>query len=198
MFPSNLTPTIVLISGAARSGKDTLADGIIEGAKSPVNRIRFADPLKDAADDFMACLGLDRYGSFHNDGFKSFHRDFLVTAGKFARSLDVDVFAYLLVQRSQGFAMGTAIAGIRTVVVVPDWRYSNELKVVRSILGVAGWRIVTVRVETGGVLPANEEEALSLAAIRRDHPVDLEFYFNPQSAERVKREGIELARTLSI
>jgi len=198
MSPSDLTPVLVLITGAARSGKDTLADGLISGAASPVHRLRFADPLKDAADDFMACLGLDRHGSFLNDGFKSRHRSFLVSAGTFARSLDVDVFAYLLVRRAEAFAIGVAPVGLRPVVVVSDWRYLNELKVARSVLGTAGWRIVTVDVVTSGNMPANEEEALSLAEIRRDMVTDLSFVFAPDSAAAIKREGIELARSLAI
>ena len=198
MSPSDLTPTIVLITGAARSGKDTLADGLIAGATGPVHRIRFADALKEAADDFMACLGLDRHGSFLNEGFKSRHRDFLVNAGTFARSLDVDVFAYLLVQRAQGFAVGMALTGLRPVVVVSDWRYLNELKVIRDVLGLAGWRVITVEVSTAGVTAANDEEAQSLGSIRREVVTDLSFSFTPNSAAAVRREGMDLARSIGI
>jgi len=198
MSPSDQPPVLVLITGAARAGKDTLADGLIAGANGPIHRIRFADPLKDAADDFLACLGLDRHGSFLNEGFKSKHRDFLVSAGTFARSLDVDVFAYLMVQRAQAFALGTSMAGLRPVVVVSDWRYLNEWRIVKSVLGIAGWRIVTVEVCTAGVQAANDEEARSLGAIRREVIPDLSFNFTPDSAAAVRREGIELARTLAI
>ena len=191
-------PLLILITGAARAGKDTLADGLIAGATGPIHRIRFADPLKEAADDFLASLGLDRHGSFLNEGFKSKHRDFLVSAGTFARSLDVDVFAYLMARRAQAFAIGTSLAGLRPVVVTSDWRYLNEYRVACSVLGVAGWRIVTVEVSTAGVEPANDEEVRSLGSIRRGVTVDLSFNFAPDSAASIRREGIELARTLAI
>jgi len=198
MSPSDPKPVLVLITGAARSGKDTLADGIIAGSTGPVHRIRFADPLKDAADDFLACLGLDRFGSFANEGFKSKHRDFLVAAGTFARSLDVDVFAYLMALRAQAFAGGVTLAGLRPVVVASDWRYLNECRIASEVLGGNGWRIVTIEVSTAGVQAANDEEARSLGEIRREVITDLSFNFAPDSADSIRREGIELARTLAI
>ena len=192
-------PVVVLITGPARAGKDTLADGVVSGAKAPVWRIRFADALKEAADDFLSALDLYRFGSFSNDGFKAKHRDFLVSSGRFARSLDVDVFARLLCTRVAFYGSEIApMSSIRPVVVVPDWRYLNELTAVRTLLGSNGWKVVTVEIQTAGVLPANDEEAVSLGEIRRSIVTDFSFSFAPGHADCVRKEGINLARELSI
>ena len=84
-------PTLVLIAGYARAGKDTLASGILEWSQRPAEHINFADALKEAANHYMDYLGLD--GDFFKEDFKVDNRDFLVHAGKFARRMDRDVFA---------------------------------------------------------------------------------------------------------
>ena len=38
-------PTLVLISGFARAGKDTLASGLLEWSTRPAEHINFADAL---------------------------------------------------------------------------------------------------------------------------------------------------------
>ena len=52
-------PTLVLIAGYARAGKDTLASGILEWSQRPAEHINFADALKEAANHYMDYLGLD-------------------------------------------------------------------------------------------------------------------------------------------
>ena len=49
-------PTLVLISGFARAGKDTLAEGILEWSRRPSRKTSFASHLKDAANDLERAL----------------------------------------------------------------------------------------------------------------------------------------------
>ena len=84
-------PTLVLISGFAMAGKDTLASGLLEWSTRPAEHINMADSLKEAGNHFLDYLGID--GNFFREDFKVENRDFLVHAGKFARRLDKDVFA---------------------------------------------------------------------------------------------------------
>ena len=87
--------TIVLLSGYARSGKDTFAEGMIRYSQD-IKRIAFADALKDAANDFSINLGLSV--NFHDDTVKATHRETLVALGRFARSIHKDVFVYNLTE----------------------------------------------------------------------------------------------------
>jgi adenosyl cobinamide kinase/adenosyl cobinamide phosphate guanylyltransferase len=185
-------PTIILLCGYARAGKDTFAEGMIDGSQS-LQATSFATALKFAADTYLESLRLahaEAGRTFWDEKFKIAHRDFLVTAGKFARSIDVDVFANALVNR---------VAHLETTnIVVTDWRYLNEFNVILRDLGRIGWRVVTVWVETIGVFAANEEEALTIAEIRRAMATDYEYFFRPSSKEAVKEMGKDLARNLKL
>lgn len=184
-------PTIVLLCGYARAGKDTFALGMAEAAAPDLIRTSFAYALKEAADIYLAKLGVhDDGNSFFSERFKLAHRAFLVEAGRTARAVNVDVFADALVERVATFE--------RTHVAVTDWRYRNEYEVIQRDLGSAGWTVRTVWLETIGTFAANEEEALTIADIRRNLPFDYEFYFRPGSAEAVKDEGKRFAATLRL
>ena len=84
-------PTLVMIAGFSRAGKDTLANGLMEWSERRAYKVNFADPLKECANAMLSYLHLE--GDFFNEEFKIKHRDFLVSTGKFARSLNQDVFA---------------------------------------------------------------------------------------------------------
>ena len=197
---SDHTPVVILISGFARAGKDTLADAIVERVKrdqpfAAAHKRPFARALKDAADHYLDQLNL--FGvSFHDEAFKNKHRAALVEMGRVARSVDLDVFAR---KTAEDIANDHAEDCIDTegpfVYVIPDWRYLNEVKVVREQLNyihsTEDYKVVTVRVDTKGVLPANEEELHSLAEIRRSMHTDWEFEFEPDG-----RDGIEAAAEL--
>lgn len=184
-------PTIVLLCGYARAGKDTFALGMSKAAEPNLIRTSFAYALKDAGDLYLAKLGVcDADNSFFSERFKLAHRAFLVEAGRTARAVNQDVFANALVARVAGYE--------NTHVAVTDWRYRNEYEVIRRDLGAIGWKVVTVWLETIGTFAANEEEALTIADIRRNLPFDYEFYFRANSPEAVKEEGKRFAATLRL
>lgn len=186
------SPTVILVSGFARAGKDTLAEGIIDGATSSCARDAFAHALKTAADNYLNDLDLLDYSSgqsFTDDHFKAANRDILVTLGRFARSLDQDVFARVTAHKA---------AHRNAHTIIPDWRYLNEYRVMHAFAEQHDLRLVTVRVDTAGIGPANEEELQSLAAIRRAMPCDFEFTFAPDSRRTILAEGKHLAQMLGL
>ena len=184
-------PTLVLICGYARAGKDTLASGILEWSTRPSRKQCFADYLKDAANDYLMSLNLQ--GDFHNEAFKVQHRDFLVAAGRLARSLDKDIFAknlayYCPIQMTPG-------EQAPETVVCSDWRYTNELVVSQEILHDLGWKVRTVYVSTSGIGPANNEELESILEIREKYAFDIEMTFAPNSRNAIMQEGRYIAKT---
>lgn len=184
-------PTLVLVSGFARAGKDTLASGLLEWSTRSAEHINFADALKEACNQYMDYLQLD--GDFFREDFKVEHRKFLVDAGKFARSIDIDVFARHFANWVPIMKHPDTVAP--ETVVCSDWRYINELRVCQEILWEKGWRVRTVYVSTAGVGPANDEELDSIAAIRAEHSFDQEFIFKPNSRNQIMTEGRNLARS---
>lgn len=182
-------PTLVLISGFARAGKDCLASGILEWAKRPSRKTNFADHLKDASNDFLFSLNLE--GDFHNEAFKVKHRDVLVTLGRFARSLNPNVFAENLAYFAP-IQMTPGEVAPETV-VCSDLRYINEVRVCQDILWERGWKVRTVFVSTAGVGPANDEELESICELKAEHCFDQEFVFAPNSRSTIMQEGRKLA-----
>lgn len=168
---------LVLISGFARAGKDTLADAIEEWCIKQKRRTKFADPLKAAANEYLTALDLP--GDFNNEEFKSKHRAFLVAAGRFARSINIDIFAEMLCERVREPLSDPSWNAYTepTSVLVTDWRYINEWRCCEEMLGCAGWTIRTVYVASEGVEAANAEELTSILNLREQLSFDLELTF---------------------
>jgi hypothetical protein len=184
-------PTLVLISGFARAGKDTLASGLLEWSTRPAEHINFADALKEAGNHFMDYLGLD--GNFMAEDFKCENRDALVAMGRFARRLDKDVFARHFANWVPVMKHHDSVSP--ETVVCSDWRYINELRVCQDILWEKGWKVRTVYVSTAGVGPANDEELDSIAEIRASHSFDQEYIFKPNARQQIMSEGRILAKS---
>ena len=166
---------------------------MIDAAKEEgyIEHLNFADCLKLGLNEMLATFGqLSDATDFFNEQFKTKHRDILVTAGRFARSLDRNVFAKSFCNRITDFRFDSHI-------VCSDWRYLNELQIVKKELGNTH-RIITVKVSTVGVDQANEEEGLSISEITREVPIDYEFSFMPNSKTHIEAEGRELARRLGL
>ena len=60
-------------------------------------------------------------------------------------------------------------------VVIPDWRYPNELIAVQTIC--APYQVVTVRLHRESTGPANDEEAVHMAQIEDTCRIDHEASF---------------------
>ena len=188
--PPMAAPTLVLISGFARAGKDTLASGLLEWSTRPAEHINFADALKEAGNHFMDYLGLE--GNFMTEDFKCENRDALVAMGRFARRLDKDVFARHFANWCPVMKHHDQVSP--ETVVCSDWRYINELRVCQDILWEKGWEVRTVYVSTAGQGPANDEELDSIAEIRAGHSFDQEYIFKPNARQQIMAEGRLLAK----
>jgi hypothetical protein len=140
----------------------------------------------------------DSENSFYNEEFKVKHRGFLVTAGEFARLLDPDVFARSVIRHCDQRASYCADENIDCVVVCSDWRYPNEFYAPFLELTMDGWQIVTIHIESVGVLPANEIEGTTIGQIVREIPISYSFIFSPDSAQVIRDEGKHIARQLGI
>jgi hypothetical protein len=158
------SPTVILVCGYARAGKDTFADAVLDlipGAR----KVAFADELKAAGNLFLERLNLHGKADLRTDADKTRFRDFLVAGGKMARAIEPSVFADIAAQT----AFQNLLAG--RVVVMPDWRYRNELETVQT--RCAPYRIITVKLHRFDSGPANDEEYLHLREIesicRLDH-----------------------------
>jgi hypothetical protein len=190
---------VILITGYARAGKDTLADGIALAASGPVAHLNFADVLKQACDSYMQMLEVGGSGSartFRNEAFKVKHRDFLVSAGMFARSIDPHVFALAFTRECNRTAKMHDEPNL--TIVCSDWRYLNELTIVNEILGRNGWAVYTVHIQTPGRDAAAEEEGKSIGEIIRNVPVNFYYQFKPDSKQDILNEGKSLARQLGL
>jgi hypothetical protein len=156
-------PTVILVTGYARTGKDTFAQAVLDlvpGAR----KVAFADDLKNASNFFLERLGLHGKADLRTEADKIRFRDFLVAGGKMARALDKDVFANLAARS----AYLNLLAG--RVVVMPDWRYRNELVCVQTVC--APHKVLTVRLHREDTGPANDEEAWSMHQIEDTCRVD--------------------------
>lgn len=186
--------TIVLVTGYARAGKDSFASGIKSGSNHAI-RISFADSLKDAADYCLSALNVNDgvSATFHDEQFKTRNRHMLVSIGQVARSLNVDVFADKLANHVNAIQMDRAEREDNSpfTIVVPDWRYMNELRVIKTRL--PSWRVLKVYIQTAGVTASNEEEGKSIGEIIRNVSFDFEFHASPDSADAIISAGREFA-----
>ena len=161
-------PTVILISGFARTGKDTLGAALLDLLPHS-RKVAFADSLKAAGNLFLERLNLHGMADLNRESDKFRFRDFLVAGGKMARALDPDVFA----DKAAYEAKLNLLAG--RCVVMPDWRYPNELIAVQT--KCAPYHVVTVRLHRESTGPANEEEAVHMAQIEDTCRVDHEASF---------------------
>lgn len=149
-------PTLFLITGFSRAGKDTLADALVERLAG-ARKVAFADALKSAGNLFLERLDLHSLADLRMDSDKVRFRDFLVAGGKMARALRPTVFADIAAGNARDLLLSGRCA------VISDWRYLNELEAVSRIC--CPHVIRTVYLGRRGLGPANEEEALTVTGL---------------------------------
>lgn len=154
-------PTVFIIGGYSRVGKDTLADriAVLTGAK----KLSFADKLKAAGNCFFTSLGIESV-NLTEDSDKVKFRELLVAMARAARTVEVDIFARHAAEIARyNILMGRSV-------VIPDWRYLNELEVLHRVAAPA--KIVSVLMHRIGSHPANIEESNSIEDIERSSYLD--------------------------
>ena len=175
-------PTVFLITGYARAGKDTAAAAIADflGCET----YSFADTLKDAVNRYFVALGIESV-NVHETADKVRFRELLVAAGRAARSVDRNVFA-------DHVALDCHLALMRgKCAVVSDWRYANEHE--RIIAKVGRDRVVTIMVSRDGGQPANAEEADSIDEIMASRVVDHSGFFRSGDTKALTDWAIDIA-----
>jgi hypothetical protein len=149
-----MSTTIIMISGYARSGKDTLANALTEYSRTESARVSFATPLKRAVQIALNELGLGHIDAFTEDpALKALLRPLFVEVGKAARAIDKDVF----VKAAWRDVCDLAYQG-KELIVVPDLRYSNEIELFRRWGEVNEYTVKHVHIRRSGNKAANQEE----------------------------------------
>jgi len=142
---------ILLLSGYARSGKDSVANLLEE--EYGYRRFAFADALKDMV---AATTGISvtLFHSVQKDtpigtlGFEGkTYRDLLIEIADQKRAIDPDVFSRVVATQ--------IIASDAARVVISDWRYKREESFLRSTLDPALYQIVKGRVVRSTVIPSS-------------------------------------------
>jgi hypothetical protein len=178
---------VIMISGYAGAGKDTLADQIMANLNRKNKyscvfkvKLKFADILKETLGMALNHLGFSD-GSLiarsEDRSIKENIRPILVSLGRFARSKYQDVFADRLCDHADALDgaipkrfkrmvdVGTAHpkeAPYVNVMVVSDLRYLNEVMVFKAWADAKGYVLHTVYIERGEFKAANDEEARSI------------------------------------
>ena len=154
---------IVAISGYARAGKDTLADGLVSEfhhRDALALKFKFATPLKRAVTRALAHVGVAFDAETENEGAKSDVRPLLVAFAQFCRKKDPEVFARAtLMAVDSHFKIGMDVA------VISDLRYRNEMEAVSEYCKETGTGILHVDIHRRGVFAAHQEELDSIESL---------------------------------
>ena len=180
-------PTVVLVCGYARSGKDTFANAVLDIVPGS-RKVAFADSLKAAGNLFLERLNLHAKADLTTERDKVRFRDFLVAGGRMARALEPSVFADI--------AARTAYLNLLSgrVVVMPDWRYRNELEAVQTVC--APHRIVTVKLHRFDSGPANDEEYLHMREIESVCRIDHEAAFKSGETGLIRDLALQVVSSI--
>jgi thymidylate kinase len=159
-----MTHYIILISGFARSGKDTLANAIMRQLmrqKRHPHIVKFSDALKGTVQGALEALDLNGLDVFSESGADKIRtRPTLVAFAELCRSIDRDVFARITVEDISELFKGSEYPQF---VIIADCRYENEDKLVRKFAKERGDIEVTrIHIQREKNQAANTEEAESL------------------------------------
>ena len=141
----DLTGKIIAIGGNARSGKDTLADNLVNILKDldiKAQKVSFASALRHSVDDFLLKeLGISAFTEKKEE--KDIIRPFLVFWGTdIMRNQDQEVW----IKRLQKLLKPDQIS------IISDLRFTNELDWVRENEGIS------IMLNRAGIGPANKHE----------------------------------------
>ena len=166
------TKHIIVISGVARSGKDTLANAIAK-AMNETHHIqgrvfKFANPLKGSIQTALQAVGLGYVDAWTEDtDLKVALRPLLVEFGKYCRSINRDVFVNKTLSDIEDAQRLSPMTHI--VPIISDLRYLNEIQRVRSwaMHQNVKTKVYWAHIQRMGQGSANEEEKRSLDELRQ-------------------------------
>ena len=173
---------IILISGFARSGKDTLANAIAKEMNETHHiqgRVfKFANPLKGSLQTAVQAVGLGYVDVWTEDSdLKAALRPLLVEFGKYCRSINRDVFVNKTLSDIEDAQRLSPLTHI--VPIISDLRYLNEIQRVRSwaMHQKVNTKVYWAHIQRMGIGSANEEEKRSLEELRQAGTPDTGFLF---------------------
>ena len=200
---------LIPIAGFARSGKDTLADAIFDHLEETepsfsVITLKFADALKTDMEKAMAAVGVKVDAFTEDSAEKAKLRPMLVAYGEYRRSLDPDVWVKKVLKEIGVWVNETLSETESTgsVILIPDLRYLNEYEKLKAEAEKHGWAFVPIYIERHGNLPANEQEAYSIAEMAAKgcfttgHALQLSF--GDKSVERISQWARQFTQELSV
>lgn len=200
---------LIPIAGFARSGKDTLANAIFDHLEEAepsysVITLKFADALKTDMEKAMASVGVKVNAFTEDSAEKAKLRPMLVAYGEYRRSLDPDVWVKKVLKEIGVWVNETLSETESTgsVILIPDLRYLNEYEKLKAEAEKHGWAFVPIYIERHGNLPANEQEAYSIAEMAAKgcfttgHALQLSF--GDKSVERISQWARQFTQELSV
>ena len=200
---------LIPISGFARAGKDSLADFIFDHLEEAepsysVITLKFADALKSDLEKAMAAVGVEVDAFTEDTEKKKALRPMLVAYGEYRRSLDPDVWVKKVMKEIGVWVNDTLDETDCTgsVILIPDMRYLNEYEKLKAMAEKHGWAFVPIYIERHGNLPANEQEAYSIAEMAArgcfstGHALQLSF--GDKSLERISQWAKQFTQEMSV
>jgi hypothetical protein len=200
---------VIPIAGFARSGKDTLADAIFDHLEETepsysVITMKFADALKTDLEKAMSAVGVSIDAFTEDSDEKAKLRPMLVAYGEYRRSIDPDVWVKKVLKEIGVWVNETLPDGESTgsVILVPDLRYLNEYEKLKAEAEKHGWAFVPIYIERHGNLPANEQEAYSIAEMAAKGCFStgnaLQLSFGDKSVERISQWAHRFTQEMSV
>lgn len=200
---------LIPICGFARAGKDSLADAIFDSLDEneptySVITLKFADELKKDMEKAMAAVGIEVDAFTEDTEKKAVLRPMLVAYGEYRRSIDPDVWVKKVLKEIGVWVNETLedVEGGGSVILIPDLRYLNEYEKLKAVAEKHGWAFVPIYIERQGNLPANEQEAYSIAEMAakgcftNGHALQLSF--GDKSVERIRQWAHKFTQEMSV
>lgn len=200
---------LIPIAGFARSGKDTLADAIFDHLEETeptysVITLKFADALKTDLEKALGAVGVKVDAFTEDTEKKKALRPMLVAYGEYRRSIDPDVWVKKVLKEIGVWVNETVpdSESAGSVILVPDLRYLNEYEKLKAEAEKHGWAFVPIYIERHGNLPANEQEAYSIAEMAAKGCFNtghaLQLSFGDKSVERISQWAKRFTQEMSV
>ena len=200
---------LIPIAGFARSGKDTLADAIFDHLEEneptySVITLKFADALKTDLEKALGAVGVKVDAFTEDTEKKKALRPMLVAYGEYRRSIDPDVWVKKVLKEIGVWVNETLpdSESEGSVILVPDLRYLNEYEKLKAVAAQHGWAFVPIYIERHGNLPANEQEAYSIAEMAAKGCFStghaLQLSFGDKSVERISQWARKFTQEMSV
>lgn len=200
---------LIPVAGFARAGKDSLADAIFDHLEDSepsysVITLKFADALKKDMEKAMRAVGVKIDAFTEDTAEKAKLRPMLVAYGEYRRSLDPDVWVKKVISEIDVWVNDTLEETDSTgsVILIPDLRYLNEYEKLEALCQEHGWAFVPIYIERHGNLPANEQEAESIAQMAAkgcfNRGEALQLSFGDKSVERISQWARKFTQSMSL